>query len=332
MMSKLKQITLILENLDELEVPVIYLKTLELDHVKESHHLRLADDEIGKLYEVASLKVAIDNSYLIRDCHHFTLDGQDALQRLLFCPDITGLNLEYADGQVDYYQVAWGGDSDTINAKMKVVPNGTDAGSTLITINDDNNDLLVNTLKEPFQQRFYYDYLRACKEVEYQRAKAYVAKTSAQMVEQEFSWLQDNLDSQPLMDYLAATVAELQQAAQRGEFKGQKVSLWDLLDKLLIRQPQITDWDLDDLIKALVKTKSTADLVQLQQQALPLLNWFFHFDYHNRMVALKLLTSYLTAFVADWMATHQVNGDLVLTKQNSINAQFELRICDSKVK
>lgn len=327
-MSKLKQITLILENLDELEVPVKRLKTLELDHVKESHHLRLADDEIGKLYEVASLKVAIDNSYLIQDCHHFTLDGQDALRRLLFSPDITGLNLEYEDGHFDYYQVAWGAGSDTINLDMKVAPNGANDGDTLITINADNYDHLVDALKEPFQLQFYYDYLRACKEVEYQRAKAYVAKTSAQMVEQQFSWLQDNLDSKPLMDYLAATVAELQPADQRGEFKNQKVSLWDLLAKLLIRQPQITDWDLDDLIKALVKTKSAADLVQLQQQPLPLLNWFFHFDYHNRMVALKLLTSYLTAFVADWMATHQINGDLVLVKQNSINAQFELRICD----
>lgn len=331
-MSKLKQITLILENLEELEVPVKCLKTLELDHVKESHHLKLADGEIGKLYEVASLKVAIDNSYLIQDCHHFTLDGQDALQRLLFCPDITGLNLEYEDGQVDYYQVAWGGDSDTINAKMKVAPNGTADGSTLITINDDNNDLLVNTLREPFQQRFYYDYLRAGKDVEYQRAKAYVEKESVQMVEQQFNELKANLDLKPLTEYLATTVAELQQADQRGEFKGRKVSLWDLLNKVLIEQPQITDWDLDDLIKALAKTKSEADLVQLKQQALPLLNWFFHFDYHNRMVALKLLTSYLTAFVADWMAKQQVNGDLVLLKKNSINAQFELRICDPRVK
>lgn len=332
MMSKLKQITLILENLEELEVPVKYLKTLELEHVEENHYLKTDGYEIEKAYYVSDLRMAIENFYLIQVCHDFTLDGQDALQRLLFCPDITGLNLEYEDGQVDYYQVVWGGDSDTINAKMKVAPNETDAGSTLITINDNNNDLLVNTLTEPFQQRFYYDYLRACKEAEYQRAKAYVTKTSAQMVEQQFSWLQDNLDSQPLMDYLAATVAELQPADQRGEFKNQKVSLWDLLAKLLIRQPQITDWDRDDLIKALVKTKSAADLVQLQQHPLPLLNWFFHFDYHNRMVALKLLTSYLTAFVADWMATHQVNGDLVLMKQNSINAQFELRICDPQMK
>lgn len=331
-MSKLKQITLILENLEELEVPVKYLKTLELEHVEENHYLKTDGYEIEKAYYVPDLRMAIDNFYLIQVCHDFTFDGRDALQRLLFSPDITGLNLEYEDGHVDYYQVDWGDGSDTINLHMKVEPNGTNEGCTLITIKADNHDHLVDALKEPFQQQFYYDYLRACKEVEYERAKAYVAKTSAQMVEQQFSWLQDNLDSKPLMDYLAATVAELQPADQRGEFKNQKVPLWDLLDKLLIRQPQITDWDLDDLIQVLVKTKSAADLVQLQQQPLPLLNWFFHFDYHNRMVALKLLTSYLTAFVADWMATHQVNGDLVLMKQNSINAQFELRICDPQTK
>lgn len=135
-----------------------------------------------------------------------------------------------------------------------------------------------------------------------------------------------------MIDYLAATVTELQQADQRGEFKSQKVSLWDLLNKVLIKQPQITDWDLDDLIKALVKAKSEADLVQLKQQALPLLNWFFRFDYSNRQVALKVLTGYLTALVADWMAKQQINGDLVLMRQNSINANFELRICDPKMK
>lgn len=327
-MSKLKQITLILENLEELEVPVKYLKTLELEHVEENHYLKTDGYEIEKAYYVPDLRMAIDNFYLIQVCHDFTFDGRDALQRLLFSPDITGLNLEYEDGHVDYYQVDWGDGSDTINLHMKVEPNGTNEGCTLITIKADNHDHLVDALKELFQQRFYYDYLRARKEVEYQRAKAYVTKTSAQMVEQQFSELKNNLDLKPLMAYLTATVIELQPADQRGEFKSQKVSLWDLLDKILIKQPKITDWDLDDLIKALAKTESEADLIKIKRQALPLLNWFFDFDYHNRMVALDLVISYLTAFVADWMATQQINGDLVLVKQNSINAQFELRICD----
>ena len=266
-MSKLKQITLILENLDELEVPVKYLKTLELEDVKENHYLKTDGYEIEKAYYASALRMAIDNAYLIQVCHDFTIDGQDALQRLLFSPDITGLNLEYEDGHFDYYQVVWGDNSDTINTKMRVEPNGTNDGCTLITINADNHDRLVDALKEPFQLQFYYDYLRACKEVEYQRAKSYVAKTSVQMVEQQFSELKNNLDPQPLMYYLAATVTELQQADQRGEFKSQKVSLWDLLDKILIKQPKTTDWYADDLIKALVKTKSEADLVKLKQQA-----------------------------------------------------------------
>ena len=318
--------------MEELEVPVKRLKTLELEDVKENHYLKTDGYEIEKAYYASALRMAIDNAYLIQVCHDFTIDGQDALQRLLFSPDITGLNLEYEDGHFDYYQVDWGDGSDTINLDMKVEPNGTNDGCTLITIKADNHDHLVDALKEPFQQQFYYDYSRACKEVEYQRAKAYVAKTSAQMVEQQFSELKNNLDPQPLTTYLAPTVTELQQADQRGEFKSQKVSLWDLLNKVLIKQPQITDWDLDDLIKALAKTKSEADLIKIKRQTLPLLNWFFHFDYHNRMVALDLVISYLTELVADWMAKHQINGDLVLMRKNSINANFDLRICDPKTK
>lgn len=331
-MSKLKQITLILENLEELEVPVKYLKTLELEDVKENHYLKTDGYEIEKAYYVPDLRMAIDNFYLIQVCHDFTFDGRNALQRLLFSPDITGLNLEYENGYFDYYEVDWGDGSDTINFDMKVEPSGTNDGCTLITIKADNHDYLVDALKEPFQQQFYYDYLRACKESEYQRAKAYVTKTSVQMVEQQFSELKNNLDLKPLMAYLTATVTELQQADQRGEFKSQKVSLWDLLDKILIKQPDITDWDLDDLIKSLAKTKSEADLIKIKRQALPLLNWFFHFDYHNRMVALNLVISYLTELVADWMTKQQINGDLVLMRQNSINAQFSLRICDPKTK
>lgn len=125
----INKITFILENTEAIDIPIKNIGQFRLRDVKEHFTSNARFIEKYKTSKLFAIEISKDANVPFKNLAN---EEELPFDRLLYCPDIVGIEVEYQDGIKEEISVPWGGDSDEINDYQKTFL--SEAGNLYIVI------------------------------------------------------------------------------------------------------------------------------------------------------------------------------------------------------